>query len=111
MSFSVSGTKITMTRGDTARFNVAIKYQANGVTYHPAETDRIRFSVKKYLSDKSPIIVKEVPVLSMILVIDPQDTENLSFGIYHYDMELVKENGDTETFITDSVLELTSEVS
>lgn len=111
MSYSVSGTKIIMTRGDTAKFNVTIKYLNNGVTYRPNESDTIRFSVKKYISDKSPVIIKEVPVSSMILVIDPQDTEKLNFGLYHYDMELVKENGETETFITDSVLEITSEVS
>ena len=110
MSFSVSGTTIMMTRGDTAKFLVTIEYLEDGSQYIPLQNDTIRFRMKKYLSDKSPLIVKEVPVSTCILQIDPEDTESLKFGEYHYNIELIHANGENETFITDSILQITPEV-
>ena len=102
--------RIVMTRGDTLVVNVGIKYKNTGEPYVPQESDTIRFSVKRYLSDKSPVIVKDVPKDSMILKLNPDDTKSLSFGSYHYDIQLIKANGDTDTVIPDRILELTSEV-
>ena len=102
--------RIIMTRGDTAKIKVGVKFKESGEPYDPESGDIIRFSVKKYLSDKSPSIVKDVPIETMLLVLDPEDTKNLSFGIYHYDVQLIKSNGDTDTIIEDRMLELTGEV-
>ena len=102
--------RIIMTRGDTVKLAVEIKQKQNGESYIPKESDIVRFSVKKYLSDKQPAIVKDVPISTMMLILDPEDTKDLSFGIYHYDLQLIKHNGDVDTVIEDKLLELTGEV-
>lgn len=109
MSYSVSKNKIVMTRGDTAIFKIAIDYTKTGEPYVPEEGDEIRFTLKRYLSDRNALIVKNVSMDTMMLTIDPEDTDNLMFGRYYYDMKLIKTNGKTDTFISD-ILELTKEV-
>ena len=101
---------IVMTRGDTVKLTIGAKYKDSGELYVPEQDDIIRFSVKKYLSDKTPAIVKDVSISSMLLTIDPEDTKDLSFGNYHYDVQLIRHNGDTDTFIEDRQLILTAEV-
>lgn len=102
--------RIIMTRGDTAKILLNIRFKDSDSDYEPDPEDTIRFSVKKYLSDRNPAIVKDIPVSAMILTIDPDDTKNLSFGYYHYDIQLIKSNGDTDTIIEDRILELSPEV-
>ena len=102
--------RIIMTRGDTVKIAVGIEYKESGEAFIPDSDDIIRFSVKKYLTDKLPVIIKDIPVSSMLLILDPDDTKNLSFGAYHYDVQLIRHNGDTDTIIEDRMLELTAEV-
>ena len=102
---------IIMTRGDTAKIHVGIEYRDNGEPYVPAEGDIVRFSVKKNLTDKSPVITKDVPISSLLLTINPEDTKTLPFGVYRYDIQLIKANGDTDTFIENRAFELTWEVN
>jgi len=110
MGFCASDTTIRMTRGDTAKFNVTIRNKNTGEPYEPVEGEIVRFSLKKYLTDPAPMLVKDIPIDTMILKIKPEDTKSFPFGIYHYDMELIHRNGDTDTFIEDSIFELTREV-
>lgn len=109
MSYSVSNNQITMTRGDTAIFTISVDYLNTGNPYEPDEGDIIRFTLKRYLSDRTALLVKDAPTDTMTLRIDPEDTEKLSFGRYHYDIQLIKADGKTDTFISD-ILELTKEV-
>lgn len=109
MSYSVSKNKILLTRGDTAIFKVSIDYTKTGDPYVPDEGDIIRFTLKKHLSDRTVLITKDVSTDTMLLTIDPEDTDNLLFGRYFYDMKLIKRSGRTDTFISD-ILELTKEV-
>ena len=111
MGYSVSDNNIVMTRGDTVKLKVSIDYKSNGEPYEPVAGDIVRFSVKKYVSDKRPVIVKDVPVETMFLVLDPDDTKSLNFGVYHYDMQLIKVNGDTDTFIENCILQIGPEVN
>ena len=109
MSYSVSNNGIKMTRGDTAIFRISVDYLATGNPYEPEEGDRIRFTIKKYLSDRSALLVKDVPTDKLLLHIDSEDTAGLSFGRYYYDIQLIKGDGEIDTFISD-ILELTKEV-
>lgn len=109
MSYFVQGTTITLTRGDTFRAKISMTYP-DGSNYTPASTDIIRFAMKKTVKDKKPLVLKEIPYDTMVLVIDPDDTKALDFGNYIYDVELTKENGFVSTFITNSKLVLTEEV-
>ena len=80
--------RIIMTRGDTVKITVGIRYKDSTEYYDPIEGETVRFSVKTYLSDKTPAIEKDIPIESMILQLDPEDTKNLAFGPYHYDLQL-----------------------
>lgn len=109
MSYSVSGTTITLTRGDTFKAQISIT-DKSGNAYTPEEGDSVRFAMKQAYSDAEPLVVIDIPIDTMILVIQPSDTKSLSFGTYVYDIELTKANGDVDTFITTSKLKLTEEV-
>ena len=108
--YSVSDNDIVMTRGDTVKLKVTIGYEQTGTPYEPVEGDIIRFSCKKYVSDKKVLITKDVPIDSLYLILDPDDTKDLNFGIYHYDMQLIKSNGETSTFIENKILRIGPEV-
>ena len=80
MSYSVSGTMITLTRGDT-------------------------FSALITITD-----LNDNQYIPMILTLNPEDTKHLPFGKYVYDIELTKATGEVDTFITKAILKLTEEV-
>lgn len=110
MSYSVSGTKIRLTRGDTAVINVTAKFKASGEAYTPQEGDKVKFSVKKSANDRTVLLEKNIPIDTMQLWINPEDTKPLRFGSYVYDIELTYANGDVDTFIPNGQLEITAEV-
>lgn len=56
------------------------------------------------------MILKQIPIDSMTLRIDPEDTKNLNFGTYVYDVELTTKDGIVDTFITPSSFKITEEV-
>lgn len=109
MSYSVSGTTITLTRGDSFVADISITDQ-DGQPYIPVEGDAIRFAMKTSYEDVSPLLVKNIPIDTMKLILDPLDTKDLNFGKYVYDIELTKENGEVDTFITKAVMKITEEV-
>lgn len=46
----------------------------------------------------------------MMLTLEPQDTADLNFGKYVYDIQLTKANGKVDTFIPKAILKLSEEV-
>lgn len=112
----VNGKKITMTRGDTAEFDIQIvkKVDKKLYKYEPEEGDTLRFAVKRSYTDKTPVILKNIPIDTMVLTIDPEDTKKLGFGNangrYVYDIELVFANGNVETVIPRGELLILEEV-
>lgn len=109
MSYSVSGTTITLTRGDTFKAQISIT-DRNGNPYVPKDGDKVRFAMKATYSDPEPLVNIDIPIDTLILVIQPEDTHGLPFGNYVYDIQLTKENGEVDTFITTSKLKLTEEI-
>ena len=63
-----------------------------------------------YNNDETPLLIKEIPIDTMILTLNPEDTKHLPFGKYVYDIELTKATGEVDTFITKAILKLTEEV-
>lgn len=110
MSYAVSKTTITLTRGDTFKATVNIT-DSNGDTYIPQDGDTIRFAMKSKYTDAEPLIVKNIPIDTLLLKIDSADTKELVFGEYVYDIELTTAEGDVDTFITKATLKLTEEVA
>lgn len=109
MSYSVSGTTITMTRGDTFKAFVEIT-DANGNRYQPKSGDHVRFAAKASYRDEEPLIFKEIPIDTLLLVLNPEDTKSLPFSQYVYDIQLTSAGGDVDTFITTAQLIITEEV-
>lgn len=109
MSYSVSGTTITLTRGDSFIAEISITDQDNK-PYIPVTGDSVRFAMKASYEDAEPLLVKNVPVDTMKLVLDPEDTKHLAFGKYVYDIELTKATGEVDTFITKAMFKITEEV-
>lgn len=109
MSYNIDGTTITLTRGDTLYCYVSIT-DKDGSPYTPVEGDSVRFAVKSKYTDPQVLINKDIPIDTMTLKLDPEDTKSMSFGKYVYDIQLTRANGDVHTFVTKSQFILTEEV-
>ena len=114
--YSIKGTTITLTRGDTFITNITLK--RDGSTYTPVNGDRIRFAMKSpemnarktAWTDDTVLVEKAIPYNTMQLKLDPEDTKELDFGQYRYDIEITFANGDVDTFIENAVFILNPEV-
>lgn len=109
MSYNVSGTDIILTRGDTF-IGIVSATQKNGEPYEFIAGDKVRFAMKSKYTDAEPILNIDIPIDTMELVIKPEDTKNLKFGNYVYDIQLTKANGVVDTFITKASIKITEEV-
>lgn len=113
--YSINGTTISLTRGDTMLVQVGMT--RDGTAYTPVEGDTVRFALKsglnstgKDMKESTPLILKDIPINTMILRLDPEDTKPLSFGDYVYDIEITFSDGMVDTFIANSKFKLTPEV-
>ena len=91
---------ITLTRGDS--FPIQLSLKKNEEPYIPDPAASIRFAMKaKYTdSDANVVLLKTVPVGTLLLEIDPEDTKQLPMKkTYVYDIQLTDENGFVDTFI------------
>ena len=98
--FSVENNNISLTRGDTLLLQ--IKMVKQGRSYTPVEGDSVRFAMKsKYSdSDEDVILVKNIPIDTLILEIKPEDTKNLPMkSKYVYDIQYTDIDGRVDTFI------------
>ena len=86
MSYNITGTTITLTRGDTFEALVSAT-KRDGTQYIPVEGDVIRFAMKENYDDPRPLLVKDIPIDTMMLTLEPQDTADLNFGKYVYDIQ------------------------
>ena len=109
MSYSIVGTNITLTRGDTLKALISIT-DHEGMPYTPKQGDQIRFAMKRNVTDPEPLVLKVIPIDTMTLVIDPEDTKSLDFGTYKYDIQITTADGEVDTFITPSNIKITEEV-
>lgn len=87
----VSGNKIELTRGDTMILEVNLKDES-GADYTPEESDKVYFRLKRNATAKDMLLEKEIPIDTMVLRLDVQDTSDLKFGTYVYEIELVTSN-------------------
>lgn len=91
---------ITLTRGDS--FSTTLNLTKGDEEYVPSEGSTIRFAMKeKYADSVETVLVKEIPIDTLVLAIDPEDTKSLPMKKkYVYDIQLTDETGKlVETFI------------
>lgn len=109
MSYSIKGTTITLTRGDTFIAQIELT-DPDGNPYTPVDGDAITFAAKRSFADAATLIFKPVPIDTMKLILEPEDTKPLDFGQYVYDIQIVRATGEVDTFITKAKLIITEEV-
>lgn len=103
---------IKMTRGDT--FVRTIILEKNGEKYIPKENDVIRFAMSKVYKGKSGyelLVEKTIDNKTLEWVIESEDTEQLPYGKYLYDLQITYgDTGYIETFADKKTITLTEEV-
>lgn len=110
MLFLGEDNTIQLTRGDTARLVVAVQNDLTGNDYEIAEGDTFRLTVKKSVNTTAVLFQKVVKGSSQFYI-QPEDTKDLVFGKYVYDVELTTAEGDVYTVIVPSTFEVLKEVT
>lgn len=108
--YTINGNTITLTRGDSFYATVSLVLKSTGASYTPQEGDVIKFGMKKDPKDLECVLEKTIPHDTLLLYIEPNDTENLALGNYYYDLEITFANGDVDTFINNATFVLVTEV-
>ena len=88
---------ITLTRGDTGFFNISLQNK-KGKAYTPQEGDSLRFALGKNWG-KDTLFTKNIPLDTCVLEIEPQDTKDLEFKTYKYDIEFTDAHGHVSTIL------------
>lgn len=101
---------IHLTRGDTARISVQITNDQNGNEYEVSSDDALTLTVRVN-ARSSDILLQKVVTGTSDFYIAPEDTQNLSFREYVYDIQLTTAAGDVYTIITPRTFEITEEVT
>lgn len=115
--FTINDNAITITRGDSGIAEITLT-TSDGEQYVPQEGDSIRFAVKSNkftpkmteFVDAEPLIEKSIPITDLNLRIHPNDTKDLPFGSYLYDLEITFSDGYVDTFINCAPFRITPEV-
>lgn len=103
---TIKNNTITLTRGDTARIDLAISKDGETYDYSP---DTVVFSVKT--STTTPEYVFQKTVTDGVIYIAPSDTESLPYGTYRYDVQVTTQSGDVCTVIPPSSFIVAPEVT
>ena len=103
---------IKMTRGDT--FVRTIVLEKDGENYTPNSNDIIRFAMSKVYKGKSGyelLIEKIIDNDTLEWIIESEDTAELPYGRYLYDLQITYgDTGYVETFADKKTITLTEEV-
>lgn len=81
--------KLEVVRGTTAKFALEIRDES-GNLYVPSDGDVLKFGVRG-AGDNMPIFNKEIMGFvdgTALIVVRPDDTINLHYGVYYYDASL-----------------------
>lgn len=101
---------IKLTRGDTARVAVPITNTTTKVKYTLAPEDTLTLTVRKHCLNTDFCLQKKLTG-DNVFHIKPEDTADLAFGSYKYDVELTTAAGDVYTVIGPANFELLQEVT
>ena len=108
--YKIDGTTIYLTRGDTLITKINI--MQGDEEYVPQEGDTVRFALKnaRMKSDRTdfldtkPLVLKAVPMNTLLLRLEPADTKKLPFGSYIYDIQITMADGTVDTFISGKLI-------
>lgn len=100
----VIGNNIYLTRGDTAQLKLSIE---GGVQ---EEFDECILTIKKSTEDETAILQIKLDADSHFYL-SPEDTRNLEYGTYFYDVQLSTTTGDVFTVIIPHKFNIMEEVT
>lgn len=100
--------KIYLTKGDNAEMSVRV-FNKNGKEIEIKENDEVLMTVKKNTSDTNPAFT--LTAYRNTFYILPEHTNNLSAGLYVYDIQYTNDLGEISTIIPTSYFEIMEEVS
>ena len=109
----VNGTNLKMTRGDSGAIRVAVS-DAAGETVPLEDGDMIELTVREHLRASEKMLYKKITEFvdgEALITIHPEDTSNLKFKAYVYDIQLTRANGQVQTIVKPSRFEVGSEVT
>lgn len=105
---------ITLVRGDSASFDVplvSVDDEGHETPYTPQQGEKLRFALSdKYgVSREGVLILKEIPINTLVLKLEPNDTKPLKFKRYYYDIEFTDISGNVTT-VLEAEFEVAKEV-
>lgn len=102
------GNTIHLTRGDSAVLLLKIR-KDDETEYELQAGDSVLFTVKNSVYDTAVIIQKKL--IDGVIKLNPDDTKNLQYGTYYYDVELTQTDGFVATVIGPQKLIIEPEVT
>ena len=103
----LTGTNISMTRGDTETLTIrcSVPFEDGDVVYMTVREDA-----------ESPVQFQKVieefgEQGEAVIVIDSEDTENMAFGDYLYDIQVTRMDGRVKTLVKPAKFTLTEEIT
>lgn len=110
----IKGSKIALTRGDSAYITLIPTVSDDGTQYELQEGDVVRAQIRT--APNVGELIAEGEMLykddgAIVWYLRPSDTKDLEVGDYYWDAQLELSNGDIFTFITSSQFKLTDEVT
>lgn len=109
----INGTELRMTRGDTESIDVYCINESSALI-PLVDGDAVYFTVKASVDDEDVIIQKIVSSFTegkASITIEPEDTNELSYGNYVYDVQITKADGTVKTIIAPSEFVIGPEVT
>lgn len=102
-----------MIRGDSEAIKVSCRNES-GVDIPLVEGDIVYFTIKKSTGTEEKTLQKIVTEFvegAALITIFPNDTRELKTGIYYYDIQLNRANGQVKTIIPPSKFTINAEVT
>lgn len=100
---------IRITRGDSLSVNIILT-DSDGYEYEPVDGDEVWFRVKKSAKADDVLIEKQIDLESMALELVEDDTRELAFGEYRYEIECITAEQDHYTVIKNAPFIITEEL-
>lgn len=100
---------IKLTRGDTAYLEVPLEFEDTKEPYVMQPEDTLTLGLKKGLKDVECCVRKTVSGTNIFKLV-PEDTADLAFASYKYDVQLDTADGDRFTVINNATFLILPEV-
>ena len=111
----ITGTEIYLTCGDSAAFDITAK-SPDGTSYTFQPGDEVKLTVKSSRrKDDTEVLVQRIATIEEAsnaarIYLLPEDTKDLDFQKYYYDVQLKTESGWIDTIIENSVFKVGVEI-